>query len=74
MKAYTVKYRIDGEDIKEICILAQNKAEAYDKAFYEVIPKVEGEIPYSAWVDGYTVLTHGGYKYHQFRTSEGNAY
>ena len=74
MRAYTVKYRTYDGDVKEMCILAQTKADAYEKAFFERIPTVEGETPYSAWVDGYTTLTHGGYKYHAFKTSEGNAY
>lgn len=48
---YTVKYRMYQSDTEnEIVIPAHNKAEAYDKAVYELIPAKEGTTPYSAWV------------------------
>lgn len=70
MNAYTVAYKTwEGE--KQISLLAKNKADAYDKAFYEEIPKVEGELPYSAWV---VSVTYNNGNYRRFNTSEGNAY
>lgn len=71
-KAYTVAYRMYGSaEVKYISLLARSKEDAWDKAYYEEIPKVEGEIPYSAWV--YSVIYgNGNYKY--FNTFEGNPY
>lgn len=72
MSAYYIKYRANASsEEKGIAVAARNKEEAYDKATYEEIPKVEGEIPYSAWV--YSVTYNNG-KCHRFNTSEGNAY
>ena len=71
MKAYRVKYRLVGSEVKGIDVLARSKAEAYDKAVYEVIPEAEGEMPYSAWV--YSVTYNNG-NYRTFNTSEGNPY
>ena len=71
MKTYTVKYKeYETDEPKEMVVLASNKAEAYDKAIYD---KLNGAV-YSAWVDGYTFLTHGGYKYHKFNTHEGKRF
>lgn len=72
MKAYYVKYRTwaMGEE-KGIQVIARNKEEAYDTAVYELIPEVEHESPYSAWV--YSVTYNNG-NYHLFNTSEGNPY
>lgn len=72
MNAYTVAYRTfsAGEE-KEISFLAKNKADAYEKAFFEEIPKVEGECPYSAWVRS---VTYNNGNYHRFNTCEGLAY
>lgn len=72
MKAYYVKYRTysTGEE-RGLQVIANNKAEAYDKAFYEDIPAIEGETPYSAWVSS---VTYNNGKCHHFNTSEGNAY
>ena len=69
---YTVYYRnwATGK-IKKVNVIATSKADAYDKAVYEVIPKIESELPYSSWVDSVT-YQNGNYKY--FNTSEGNPY
>ena len=67
---YTIYYNGFGET-KKVDVLAKNKAEAYDKAVYEVIPRIEGELPYSAWVDSVT-YQNGNVRY--FNTCEGNAY
>ena len=69
MKAYTVKYNCHG--YKQISFLANNAKDAYIKAFYELIPEREGEMPYSAWV--YSVTYQNG-KQHFFNTCEGLAY
>lgn len=71
MKAYTVEYRIIGNEVKRISFLAKNKIDAYDKAVYELIPQKEGEMPYSAWV--YSVTYQNGNCRH-FNTFEGNPY
>ena len=71
MKAYTVEYRIAGNEVKSISFLAKNKFDAYDKAVYELIPQNEGETPYSAWVSSVT-YQNGNCRY--FNTFEGNPY
>lgn len=73
MKAYYVKYRMHrGAEVQGIDFLAKSKADAYDKAVYEIIPsKNGGEMPYSAWV--YSVTYNNG-KHHIFNTCEGDAY
>lgn len=69
---YYVKYReFDTGKEKGICVAARSKAEAYDKAVYELIPKKEGSTPYSAWVES---VTYQNGNYRLFNTSEGNAY
>ena len=60
-----------GSEEKQIDLLANNKEEAYEKAFYEAIPEREGEMPYSAWVSSVT-YQNGNVRY--FNTSEGNAF
>ncbi len=70
--AYWVKYKaFSTGEIKGIDVLAASKAEAYEKAVYEEIPKRESELPYSAWVDNVT-YNNGNQRF--FNTSEGNAY
>ena len=71
MKTYCVHYKIRGVGEKLLDVLAHNKAEAYDNAVYEAIPKLEGEMPYSAWVSSVT-YSNGNSK--QFNTFEGNPY
>lgn len=71
MKQYTVTYTLYGQKREFVCVGARNKAEAYDKAVYEVIPNTEGTHPYSAWVSGVT-YNNGNYK--SFNTFEGNPY
>ena len=69
MKAYTVRYNCNG--YKQVSLPAKNAKDAYIKAFYEVIPAIEGEMPYSAWV--YSVTYNNGNQ-HFFDTCEGLAY
>ena len=73
MSAYYVKYKMNGfwEEEKGICVPARNKAEAYDKATYEMIPELEESVPYSSWVSSVT-YNNGNCKY--FNTFEGLAY
>ena len=69
---YTVAYRMWAHEIeRHIDVLAPNKHEAWEKAFYEAIPEKEGETPYSAWVDSVT-YDNGNCRY--FNTCEGLAY
>ena len=51
MNDYCVQYLLSqfGEQ-KEIHVSAKTRPDAYEKAVYEEIPRVEGESPYSAWV------------------------
>lgn len=71
MKTYHVLYNNRIEFGKGIDVLANNKYEAWDKAFFEEIPKVEGTTPYSAWVDSVT-YQNGNVKF--FNTCEGLPY
>ena len=69
---YYVKYKVNScSEVKGICIAARNKAEAYDKAAYEEIPKIEGSLPYSAWVHE---VTYSNGKRKLFNTFEGKPY
>lgn len=70
--AYWVKYRLhEYAEEKGIDLLATSKADAYEKAVFEEIPKREGEIPYSAWVDSVT-YQNGNQRF--FNTNEGKPY
>lgn len=70
--AYWVKYKMYRADEEEgIAVLAHSKADAYDKAVYEAIPKKEGEMPYSAFVDN---VTYQNGNVRRFNTNEGNPY
>lgn len=69
---YYVKYRShNAAEEKGICLAAANKVDAYDRAVYEEIPKIEGSLPYSAWV--YSV-TYANGKCKRFNTFEGKPY
>ena len=72
MRAYTVGYKMhmaDGE--RSISLLAKDKRDAYDRAFYEAIPKQEGTVPYSAWLES---VTYQNGNYRTFNNFEGNPY
>ena len=71
MKAFYVKYRMSGSEVKGVGLLAKSKADAYDKAVFDVIPKIEGELPYSAWVSS---VTYQNGNVHYFNTCEGLPY
>ena len=73
MKTYHVNYIMEYYEIVEkgVDVLAHNKAEAYDKAVYEVIPAKEGRSPYGAFVSSVT-YNNGNYK--EFNTFVGNPY
>lgn len=72
MKAYYVNYKMhECDSVKGMQVLANNKADAYDKATYEAIPKVKGTIPYSCWVANVT-YNNGNVK--RFNTHEGKPY
>lgn len=70
--AYYVKYQMySADDVKGVCVAAANKADAYDRAVYEVIPKKEGGLPYCAWVES---VTYSNGKLRRFNTFAGNPY
>jgi hypothetical protein len=72
MRAYSVQYKMHSADeTKMISVLADNAADAYDRAVFESIPKRESEHPYSAWVFSVT-YNNGNYKL--FNTFEGKPY
>lgn len=72
MSVYHVKYKTHSASEEfGIDILAKTKADAYDKAVYEEIPKIEGSLPYSAWVFS---ITYQNGKYRMFKTHEGMPY
>ena len=59
MKAYTVHYQLHlGGETKSVSFLANNKQEAYDWAVYSLIPEIEKESPYFAYV--YSVTYQNG--------------
>lgn len=66
---YRVEYNLMGR--KAVDVIAKSKYEAYDKAVFELIPKIEGELPYSAWVAS---VTYQNGNYRTFNTFEGNPY
>ena len=72
MKTYYINYKMYSTDeIDGIQVLAENKEDAYNKAVYELIPEIKGELPYSAWVHSVT-YKNGNYKL--FNTFEGLPY
>ena len=73
MKTYHVKYLVNGwyEDVKGIDVLAKSKAEAYDKAVYELIPEKEGREPFGAYVHS---VTYSNGNYREFNNNFGDAY
>lgn len=68
---YTVAYNLFGQKKEKVDVIAQNKAEAYDIATFEIIPKEEGRLPYSAWVES---VTYQNGNTRTFNTFEGNPY
>lgn len=73
MKAYYIKYLLDGFYSKEqgIDVLARNKADAYMKAVYELIPAKDGRSPFGAYVHS---VTYSNGNYRVFNHSYGDAY
>ena len=67
---YTIEYNggFIGDEVK---VEAKNKYDAWDKAFYEVIPEIEGHLPFSAWVAG---VTYKNGKHKWFKSFEGNPF
>ena len=62
-KVYSVEYLLDGDwdKVRRIDVIARNKAEAYDKAVYDILPEIHSYSPYSAWVASVT-YANGNYK------------
>ena len=72
MKTYYVRYKMHEADSEcGIDVIAKNKADAYEKAVFELIPEVEKSTPYSAWVQS---VTYNNGNYRMFNTFEGNPY
>lgn len=73
MKTYHICYLMSRYGLeRELDVLANNKAEAYDKAVFEEIPKVEdGHYPYGAYVESVT-YKNGNHK--AFNTIIGDPY
>jgi len=60
------------DPVRRIVVLASSKAEAYDKAVYEAIPKeYAGFHPYSTWVSS---VTYNNGNCLKFKTHEGMPY
>ena len=72
LKKYMVHYKMhEAGSVKSFTQYASNKAEAYDWATFDGIPKVEGCTPYSSWV---TSVMYSNGNYREFNTFEGNPY
>lgn len=72
MRAYYVNYRSwQCGEVKGVMAMASNAGDAYMLAVYEEIPKIEGRIPYSAWV---VSVTYNNGRCHYFNTCEGLPY
>ena len=56
MRVYHICYLMSCYGLeREIDVIAKSKADAYDKAVFEEIPKVEGDhYPYGAYVESVT--------------------
>lgn len=71
-KTYYVQYRLyQAGEVLGMCVPAPSKAEAYDKAVYELIPAKHQTMPYSCWVSSVT-YNNGNCVY--FNTHEGRPY
>ena len=69
---YHVEYKMYAADMpKGVSVVARSKADAYDKAVYEVIPEKEKHSPYSAWV---VSATYANGNRRAFNTLEGKPY
>lgn len=73
MKTYNICYRMHklSQGCRKVDVLAKNRFDAYEKAVYDVIPQIEGEAPYSAWVNSVT-YNNGNHK--EFDSYEGKPY
>lgn len=69
---YHIEYKMQQHgEVFGVDLWAKNKADAYYKAHFEVIPKKEGSLPYSLWVDS---VTYKNGKHKRFNTFEGKPY
>lgn len=69
MKKYTVLYKT--HSASEVFEKVVNANSAYDAWAAVAFTKVDGEIPYSAWVD---LVEYKNGRIHYFNTYEGNPY
>ena len=69
---YVVSYKMrKSSDVDHVYVYTLSKEEAYDYAVYEIIPDLEGILPYSAWVQEIHYLNG---RIHVFNTHEGKPY
>ena len=69
---YHIDYRLyQCGKIKSIDVVAKSKKDAYRKAVFELIPEIEHDNAYSAWVDS---VTYQNGNFRQFNHFEGNPY
>lgn len=70
---YMVKYLLGGyhDSERTIGVTASNKFDAYYAAVYNVIPEIEGEPPFAAWVES---VTYKNGKTRTFNTMAGMPY
>ena len=72
LKRYIISYRLyEFDKERSIEVVASNKSDAYCKAVFDIIPSIENEQVYSAWIDAY--ITKSG-EHHQLNTCEGFPY
>ena len=71
-RTYRIEYIMhECAEVKAVVVNAENKADAYDKAYFEAIPEAEGGIAYAAWVES-VMFTNGKFK--RFNTFAGKPY
>ena len=69
---YTVEYKLHSAgEVKFVDVIASNKAEAYDEAYWIAIPNKEHEYAYSAWTAS---VTYQNGNHRRFNTHEGKPY
>ena len=70
---YTVNYQLNhyASEEQSVDVVAESKADAYDKAVFEVIPAKHGKTPYGAYVAS---VTYANGNSRRFNTSIGLPY
>ena len=70
---YHIKFWLDSHasDEQELDVIAESKADAWEKATFEIIPEKYGKCPYSAFVAS---VTYANGNTRRFNTCHGLAY